>query len=87
MFNEGLPQGSDLSSTLFTICINILLDKYDDSTLLSAYVDDLMIARIGRNKDQVTKNLVKEIIKIADWSVEAQLTLNTSNSHLSLWMC
>ncbi len=58
---EGLPQGSVLSPLLFIIFINDLLDKFDDSTMVSAYADALAIAYRGANKELITAKLQAEV--------------------------
>ena len=61
MLKEGLRQGLVFSPILITIFINSFLEKFDDSTPVTAYDDDLAIARNGTNKDQVTQELRKEV--------------------------
>ena len=60
---------------LFVIYINDLLMKFEDTTLVSAYADDLAIACSGRSKIDMKKKLQKED-KIVKWSDDALLTLN-----------
>ena len=43
VLKEGLQQGTVLSAIPFMININSLLDKFDDITLVSVYVFDLVI--------------------------------------------
>ncbi|XP_077476349.1 uncharacterized protein LOC144089409 [Stigmatopora argus] len=84
-FKEGLPQGSVLSPLLFIIYINDLLDKFNDSTLVSAYADDLALACRGRNKEEVESRLQAEVEKFCRWRSEAHLNLNTTKCEASFF--
>ena len=46
-FKEELPQGS----IFFSIYINDLLAEFEKDTFVSAYSDDMLIARSAHNKD------------------------------------
>ncbi len=80
-FKEGLPQGSVPSTILFTIVINNLLDKFDDSTMASAYADDLAIACRGANKELITAKLQAEVDKMYRWSEQ----LNTNKCAVAVF--
>ena len=82
---EGPPQDSVLFPVLFTIHINGLLDQFGEDTLVSAYADDLVIAKRGRNKDIVMAELQKEVDKVAAWSNTVKLTLNTTKFKTSFF--
>ena len=84
-FKEGLPQGSVLSPLLFVIYINDFLMQFEDTTLVSAYADDLAIACSGRSKIDMTKKLQKEVDKVVKWSDDARLTLNTNKCEVSIF--
>ena len=55
VLNEGLSQGSVLSPILSMTYIDGLLYKCDESTLVSAYADDLSNHMNGINKEHVTQ--------------------------------
>ena len=49
---------------------------------MSAYADDLLIARSARNKDMIVASLPPEIDKVVAWSDKARLTLSTSKCEI-----
>ena len=77
-FKEGLPQASVLSSLLFVFYINDLLGNFSESTMVSAYADDLAPACRGRKKEDVTLRMQADVDKVVSWSQQARLTLNAS---------
>ena len=50
--------------------------QVEDTTLVSAYADDLAIACSGRIKTDMKKKLQEEVDKEVKWSDDARLTLN-----------
>ncbi len=84
-FKEGLPQGSVLSPLLFIIFINDLLDKFDDSTTLRAFADDLAIACRGATKEQITAQLQAEVDKVYRRSEDALLQPNTNTCDVAVF--
>ena len=49
---------------------------------MSAYADDLLIARSARNKDMIIASLQPKVDKVVAWSDNAKLTLNTSKCEI-----
>ena len=85
VLKEGQPQGSFFHKIMFIMYINNVQDKSDVSTLVSAYTENLKIARNDRNRDQVTQELQKNVDRITNWSMEAKLTLNTSKYQMAFF--
>ena len=77
---EGLPQGSVLSSLLFTIYMNDLMAEFEKDTLVSAYADDVLTACCARNKDMIVASPQPEVYKVVARSDKARLTHSTSKS-------
>ena len=77
-FKEGLPQGSVLSQLLFVLYINVLLGNFSESTMVSAYADDLALACRGHKKEDVALRMQAKVDKVVSWSQQARLTLNAA---------
>ena len=45
---------------------------------MSAYADDLLIARSARNNNMIVASLLPEVGKVVAWYVMARLNLNSS---------
>ena len=84
-FKEGLPQGSVLSPLLFVLYINDLLGNFRESTMVSAYADDLDLACRGRKKEDVDLRMQVEVDKVVSWSQQARLTLNAAKCEVAFY--
>ena len=84
-FKEGLPQGSVLSPLLFVLYINDLLGNFSESTMVSAYADDLALACRGRKKEDVALRMQAEVDKVVSWSQQARLTLNAAKCEVAFF--
>ena len=67
------------------IYINDLRMQFEDTTLVSAYADDLAIACGGSSKTNMTKKLQKEVDKVVRWIDDASLTLNINKCEVSFF--
>ena len=84
-FKEGLLQGSVLSPLLFVLNINDLLGNFSESTMVSAYADDLALACRGRKKEDVALRMQAEVDKVVSWSQQARLTLNAAKCEVAFF--
>jgi len=61
---NGVPQGSTLSCTLFAIAINDICRKIDEDVQYCLYVDDLAIFSSGKTIGQITRRLQSAVNQI-----------------------
>lgn len=68
-FSEnGIPQGSVLSTTLFLISINDVAKQVKNPVKISMFADDIMIYVKGKNLKTMEKLIQNTIDKITSWS-------------------
>ena len=67
---QGVPQGSILSVTLFAIKINSIVKCLTNDTNASLYVDDFQICFSGQNMSVIERKLQLCINKLEKWSNE-----------------
>ena len=58
--------------------INDHLGNFSESTIVSAYADDLALACRVRKKEDVALRMLAEVDKVVSWSQQARLTLNAA---------
>jgi hypothetical protein len=85
VFREGLPQGAVLSPILFVIFIDDLLCQFDESTLVSAFADDLALATFSVKKEQAAAAMQREIVTVQEWSAAWGLKLNVGKCEACLF--
>ena len=66
----GVPQGSILSPTLFSIKINSLAAVLNQGVEGSLYVDDLLICYRAKNMNNIERQLQLSLNKIEKWATE-----------------
>ena len=65
---QGVPQGSILSTTWFNIKINNIVNYLDNKTDGSLYVDDFGICYRSKNMRTIERHLQQSINRIEDWA-------------------
>ena len=67
---EGVPQGSVLSVTLFAVAINRVLEKIPSSVRGSLFVDDLALYCTGYDAVSTCNNMQRAIDAVSHWANE-----------------
>ena len=81
--DTGVPQGSDLLATLFTLYINDLLKTLPLASSI-AYADDVTIIFHGDNQAIAAANSVNVIASVTKWAQENDLLLTHQKVRQSL---
>ena len=77
---EGVPQGSVLSCTLFSIAINGILSVLPPDVRGSLYVDDFMIYCAGPRLAGLERKLQLAITRISRWALDRGFKFSTSKT-------
>ena len=67
--SQGVPQGSILSTTLFNIKINSIMNCLDPKTDGSLYVDDFCMCYRSKSMRTIERHLKQCINRIEDWAL------------------
>ena len=67
--SQGIPQGSILSTTLFKIKINSIMNCLDPKTDGSFYVDDFCMCYRSTSTRTIERHLQQRINRIEDWAL------------------
>ena len=67
---QGVPQGSILSPTLFNIKINNIAKCIDDDVDCSLYVDDFLICYRSKYMENIETKLQANLNRIENWALE-----------------
>ena len=78
--HQGVPQGSVLSCTLFSLAISELAKVIPANTDCTLYVDDFAIYASGANLPRLTRLIQVAVNKAHVWLIERGFTVNTSKT-------
>ena len=67
--SQGVPQGSILSTTLFNVKINSIINCLDPKTDGSLYVDDFCMCYRSKSMRTIEIHLLQCINRIEDWAL------------------
>ena len=80
---EGLPQGSPLSCTLFLLFINDLTDILKVENAL--YADDLVMWHTSKFSNFNRRRINQDLVQLGNYCNEWKLTINTSKTVYSIF--
>ena len=81
--HSGVSQDGVLSSTLFTIYLNNLLNLLNQGTAI-AYANDITVIGSGRTPSEAYDNIIQIFITIFNWADRHCLILNFNKCQLML---
>ena len=79
----GVPQGSKISNTLFTIYINDIVKVVDCDVLM--YADDTLLSISARTSCEAIEKMNLELIKLCDWLKFNKIALNTKKCNFMIF--
>ena len=77
---EGVPQGSVLSVTLFSVAINNILEVVTPPVKCSLFVDDLVIYCTGHDAISTCRHLQRSIDAVSKWADENGFKFSSSKT-------
>ena len=78
--DDGVPQGSILSVTLFAVAINGVIDVLPDGVHSSLYVDDLSISFSAARMPLIERKLQLSIRRVSRWTADRGFRFSASKT-------
>jgi hypothetical protein len=75
ILSRGIPQGSSLSGLLFSLCINMLLEKFKNCKVI-LYADDLVLWFSSTSVNEVKEHLQEDLNDLQLWCESNDMTIN-----------
>lgn len=82
---NGIPQGSSLSVTLFLVAINDITEYIKPPVRVRVYADDLVLISRGKNMKTIQRNLQLCLNAIETWSKNSGFKFSTHKSKCLLF--
>lgn len=82
---NGTPQGSSLSVTLFLTAINDISKEIEAPIKVGLYADDLLLYISSNNVTSATKLLQNSITKLEEWSRQTGFTFSSTKTKCMLF--
>ncbi|UYV69425.1 hypothetical protein LAZ67_6003539 [Cordylochernes scorpioides] len=82
---QGLPQGSVLSPTLFTLSIAGIEDKFSHKTNIGLFADDIILWSSNTNWKKAERDLNKTILHLEKFANKQKLEFNPQKSETCLF--
>ena len=83
---EGVPQGAILSTTLFNVKINDIVEQVDPGVECSLYVDDFVIMYKSPTIDAIQRKLQHTINRFEKWTLKNGFTIS-KNKTVAMHFC
>jgi len=81
--NNGVPQGSKISNTLFIIYINDIVKVVDCKVLM--YADDTLLSVSAKSSCEAIEKMNFELNKLQDWLRFNKISLNTKKCNYMMF--
>ncbi|KXJ69166.1 hypothetical protein RP20_CCG028398 [Aedes albopictus] len=79
---NGVPQGSILSVTLFLVAMQPIFDKIPADAEILLYADDVILVVKGSNRSSVRQNMRKAVKAATEWAASVGFSIAPSKSKL-----
>ena len=85
LLQKGVPQGSVISPTLFSVIMNGIFDGLPDGVQTSIYADDGALWTIHSNLPEAMKTMQKSLNIIEIWSRKWEMEISTAKTKVMIF--
>ena len=83
---QGVPQGSILSVTLFSLKINNIVKTLNPGVDCSLYVDDFLICYRSKNMHTIERQLQQNLNNIKEWTTRNALNFQNQKLYVCIFV-
>ena len=83
---QGVPQGSILSVTLFSFKINNIVKTLNPGVDCSLYVDDFLICYRSKNMHTIERRLQQNLNNIQEWATRMDLNFQSQKLYVCIFV-